>query len=148
MSVRLLEPDELPDVLDEAEAFYNEHYQEDGPFNREHFLQFWSTAMQWGQALIFVEEQDGVSRGTFGCMRGENCYSGSREYMGFFTAVKPEHRGGTVVLELMEGALAFLKKFNEPFTIKLTSRVPTLQAIWGRLGFEEDAIRYQRKVIL
>lgn len=147
--VRLLDPEELTSVLlDEAEDFYNEHYLTDGPFNRQHFLNVWTTAMTWGQGLIFVEEQDGVPRGTFGCMRAENCYNGNREYMGYFLAVGKEYRGGTVALDLMEGVLAFLRRFNEPCVIQCTSRVERLQAIWKRMGFEEDAIRYRKKVTL
>lgn len=147
MGVRLLELEELSDVIDDAKAFYDEHYTEVyGPFNAEHFYKTWHEYMLFGQALIFVEYDGVVDRGCFGCVRSPNIFTGEMTYTGMFTAVKPEHRGGLVVLHLFEGVHRLIHSFKEPATIFLTSRVPTLQAVWTRLGYEDDSIRYIRRI--
>jgi hypothetical protein len=148
MAVRLLKLEELPDVIDDARAFYDEHYLDVyGPFNAEFFHKQWHEFMLFGQALIFVEHDGAVDRGCFGCTRSPNIFTGEKTYMGMFTAVKPEHRGGLVVLHLFEGVHRLIQAFGEPARIFLSSRVPTLQAIWQRLGYEADSVRYTRRII-
>jgi len=146
MPVRLLRPEEIHDILDQAEEFYNEHYTDRGIFNRSHFRQTWEYFLTFGQGLIFIESQDGHDRATLGMVRTQDVFTGCMVYMGSFLVVAPHYRGGDVVLTLMESVHEMLESFEETAEIYLTSRVAKVEAIWLRLGYEVDAQRYRRVI--
>jgi len=141
-----LEPEELEGVLDDAEAFYNEHYADEAQFNRVVFQKMWEQYLMFGQGLFFIESQDGVDRSTFACVRTTNTFTGQLEYHGSFIAVKPEFRGKDVVKALMDSVVEFLKKIQMPFRLIVHSHVPTVQGVFLKLGFAADAVRYHRRV--
>jgi hypothetical protein len=146
LSVRLLEPEELPEVLDDAEAFYEEHCPNATPFNREKFLNYWQPLLMLGNGLIFIESEYGHDRATFGCVHTCNHFTGEPEYYGAFTAVRPAYRGGQVVLILLEGVMNFLRQLGAPCRLSISSSNPRTEVIWRRLGFEAETVRFVRRV--
>lgn len=146
MAVRLLELEELSDVLDLAQQWWNENYADNDPFKRQHFHDVWERLLFMGDGLIFVEYDGAIDRGCFGCVRDFNMYTGRLEYEGRFLVVKKEYRGGPVLLNLFTGIHDMIKRFGEPCAISFTSRTPEFAHAWSRLGYVVDAQRLTRRI--
>lgn len=150
MSIRILTVEEIPNIVDGAEGFYNEFYADNGVFNRSHFESTWASLTTFGQAITFMEYDATtlIDRGVFGAVRGHNLYTGEAEYIGMFTAILPQFRGQFLILTFMEEVHEFIRTLGVPVNIYLSSRVAKLEAIWKRLGYDPDSHRYVRRIEL
>lgn len=148
LTIRPLTIEELPLCEPYGKAF---HAEKDvpGEFSMEVFLKNWTTFMTHCHGIILGLWDDGRLVGGLGGMLTPDITTGTLAATEFFLYIAPEHRGGTVLIRLINrfrehGKLYGAARLRLALTIQKGEDVfaPRLDSLYRRIGLRPVEIGY------